>query len=260
MGVSRAPGRDFVGAVAVVVGGSKGIGATAVRQLADRGAIVAVAARDPAAGARVVAEVTDAGGVAKFFPVEATDYDSVQSLHDQVEDSFGPIDVYLPFSGGPGTSTGLANIGPEQWRETLESNLTSTFFGLRVFVPPMVKRGGGAVVTMSSTAGRVADTTTSLAYGAAKAAVVHLTKSVALEVAGAGVRVNCVAPGTTLSERVQGRLASSPELEARILAMVPMARLSTPDEVASAAVFLASPAASALTGVTIDASLGRVMN
>ena len=139
----------------------------------------------------------------------------------------------------------------------VESNLTATFLTIKSFLPGMIERRRGAIVTMASNAGRFLDMKLTASYAAAKAGIVMLTRHVALEVGQHGVRVNCVAPATVRSERVDRIM--SPERRAEVARMSPLGRMGVPDDVAAATLFLASESASWLTGVTLDVAGGRIM-
>jgi 3-oxoacyl-[acyl-carrier protein] reductase len=144
----------------------------------------------------------------------------------------------------------------EDWRNTIDGNLTATYLTLRSFLPGMIERSRGAIITMSSLAGRI-PTPALAAYAAAKAGIVMLTRQVANEVAQYGIRANCVSPSTILTERIQGYLSAEQQKE--WAAMHPLGRLGTPEDVALATLFLASECSSWLTGLTIDVAGGRVM-
>ena len=225
---------DLAGKVAVVTGGSRGIGAATARALAADGVRVAVNGRDQQAIDGVVGEVAE-----------------------RVEDELGPVDVLVPFAGGFGGMTPVHEISEEEWHSVIESNLTSTFLTVKSFVPGMIERRGGAIVTMASNAARFLDIKLTASYAAAKAGIAMFTRHVALEVGPHNVRANCVAPATTLSERVQRIMPD--ERRADIAAMAPLGRLGQPEDTAMATLFLASDAASWLTGVTLDVAGGRIM-
>jgi 3-oxoacyl-[acyl-carrier protein] reductase len=143
-----------------------------------------------------------------------------------------------------------------EWRAAIDANLTSTFLTLRTFVPGMLARGAGSVVTMSSSAGRMAGMASPGAYSAAKAGVVMLTQKVAVDSGPSGVRVNCVAPSAIRTERSAQQIPAA--VEEQIAQMHPLRRMGELSDVAEAAVFLASDAAGWLTGITIDVAGGRV--
>lgn len=249
---------DLAGRVALVTGGSRGIGSATARALAANGARVAVNGRDVPAIDALVAELTEAGGEAVAVPADVSRWTEVEAMRQSVEARLGPVDILIPFAGGFGAYTMLHETSEEEWREVLDSNLTATFLCLKSVLPSMIERRSGAVVTMASNAARHLDDTLTASYAAAKAGIVQLTRHVAREVGAYGIRVNCVAPGTTTTERVQRILTD--ERRASLVAKSPLGRLGRPEESAMATLFLASHAASGyITGVTLDVSGGRIM-
>jgi 3-oxoacyl-[acyl-carrier protein] reductase len=245
---------DLAGKVAVVTGGSKGIGAATCRALIANGTKVAVNARSPGPLDKFVSAL---GANAVAVPGDCTSQAQVAALRCQVEEALGPVDLLVSFAGGFEVFTPAAEMTLTEWNTVIEANLTSTFITVREFLPGMIDRNHGAVVTMSSVSARVLDKLTQAAYAAAKAGVLLFTRHVALEVAGSGIRLNCVAPGTTLSERI-GRVMDAAALE-RTANLSPLGRLGTPADTANATLFLLSEASSWLTGVTLDVAGGRVM-
>jgi len=159
--------------------------------------------------------------------------------------------------GGQARPGPVAEVTEQDWRSTLDGRLTATFLTLKSFLPGMVQRGRGAIVTMASSAARLPGLGAPAPYVAAKAGVIALTRQAASEVGRHGVRVNCVAPHTVLTERIAQMMPG--ERKQQLLAAVPLGRLGTPEDVAAAAVFLASESASWLTGVTLDVAGGYVM-
>jgi len=143
----------------------------------------------------------------------------------------------------------------EEWHSTVDANLTATFLTLKSFLPGMIERGGGSIITMASSAARF-PTSAPTPYAAAKAGVTMLTCQVANEVGRHGVRVNCLAPHTVLVERT--RRFMSEDQQRRIAAQIPLRRLGTPEDVALATLFLASESSSWITGVTLDVAGGTV--
>ena len=250
---------DFQGKVAVVTGGSRGIGAATCAVLAENGARVAVCSRSGDSSEAVAARLRERGQDAFGFAADLTRHEEVVRLREAIEETIGPADVVMAFAGGPGALRPITDPAPAEWESLIASNLTSAYFTLAEFLPGMVRRGRGAIVTMSSSAGRLVDQPLSAGYAAAKAGVVQLTRHAALEVAKDGVRVNCVAPGTVESERVEGILGANPDLRAAIVGLTPLGRLGSPEDVALAAAFLASDASGWVTGVTLDVAGGRVM-
>lgn len=249
---------DLAGKVAVVTGGSGGIGAATCRLLAANGARVVVNGRDQARIQAVVDAIGAGGGEAIGVTGDCTDPAAVERLRQQVEQDLGPVEVLAAFVGGGRARPGpVADISVEDWRSTVDGSLTATFLTLKSFLPGMTQRGRGAILTMASSAARLPGLGAPAPYVAAKAGVVMLTRQVASEVGRHGVRVNCLAPHTILTEQVQ-RVAPKAWRE-KMAAAIPLGRLGTPEDVALAAVFLASDNAAWITGVTLDVAGGYVM-
>jgi len=243
----------------VVTGGSGGIGAATCRLLAANGARVAVNGRDQARIDTVVDAIHADGGEAIGVTGDCTDLAAVERLRQQVEHDLGPAEVLAAFVGGGRARPGpVADVLVEDWQSTVDGSLTATFLTLKSFLPGMIQRGRGAILTMASSAARLPGLGAPAPYVAAKAGVVMLTRQVASEVGRHGVRVNCLAPHTILTEQIQ-RVASQ-EWRDKMAAAIPLERLGTPEDVALAAVFLASDSAAWLTGVTLDVAGGYVMS
>jgi 3-oxoacyl-[acyl-carrier protein] reductase len=248
---------DLADKVAVVTGGSHGIGAATAHLLAANGVKVVVSGRDQAAIDGVVTDIRAHCGQATGAAADVTDFEAIEELRQKAEQTFGPVDILVAFAGGGRGRPGpVAQSSVEDWRSTIDSNLTATYLTLRSFLPGMIERSRGAIITMSSLAGRI-PTPALAAYAAAKAGIVMLTRQVANEVAQYGIRANCVSPSTILTERIQGYLSAEQQKE--WAAMHPLGRLGTPEDVALATLFLASECSSWLTGLTIDVAGGRVM-
>lgn len=247
---------ELAGRVAVVTGGSHGLGADVARAFAAQGMPVLVCARDGDAIERVAASIRADGGVALAEPADVVERADVERVRARAEAELGPVFALAPFAGGDRSPGPLLEQGEAGWRETLDANLTATFLALRVFLPGMVERGAGSVVTMASAAAR-RQTPASAAYAAAKAAIVTLTRYAAEEVGPAGVRVNCVSPSIVMTETQRAKM-SDEDVE-RAIAATPLGRLGVPRDVSEATLFLVSDAASWLTGVTLDVAGGRVM-
>ena len=249
---------DLAGKVVVVTGGSGGIGAVTCRLFAANGARVAVNGRDQARIQAVVEAIRDAGGQAVGVAADCTDLAAVDQLRQEVEQQLGPAEVLAAFVGGGRARPGsVVQVPVEAWHSTVDGTLTATFLTLKSFLPGMIQRGRGAILTMASSAARLPGLGAPAPYVAAKAGVVMLTREVAGEVGRHGVRVNCLAPHTILTEQIQQRAPE--EWRQRMAAAVPLGRLGTPEDVALAAVFLASDSAAWITGVTLDVAGGYVM-
>jgi 3-oxoacyl-[acyl-carrier protein] reductase len=248
---------DLAGKVAVVTGGSRGIGAATCRALADNGARVAVCARNQAGIDALVDELRRDGADAIGVRADVSRSDEIARLRECADSELGPADILIPFAGGFSSYTPLREISEAEWRQVIDLNLTSTFLTVKEFLPRMIERRGGAIVTMSSNSARVLDILLTASYAAAKAGVIQFTRHAAKELGPYGIRVNCIAPATTLSERVANII--SDELRQRVIELSPLGRLGTPEDSALATLFLASESASWLTGVTVDVAGGRVM-
>jgi 3-oxoacyl-[acyl-carrier protein] reductase len=244
--------------VGEVTGGSGGIGAVTCRLFAANGAKVAVNGRDQSRIEAVVDAIRADGGQAVGVAADCTDLAAVEQLRQEVEQQLGPAEVLAAFVGGGRARPGpVAQVPVEDWQSTVDGTLTATFLTLKSFLPGMIQRGRGAILTMASSAARLPGLGAPAPYVAAKAGVVMLTREVASEVGRHGVRVNCLAPHTILTGQIQQRAPE--EWRARMAAAVPLGRLGTPEDVALAAVFLASDSAAWLTGVTLDVAGGYVM-
>jgi 3-oxoacyl-[acyl-carrier protein] reductase len=248
---------DLVGKVAVVTGGSRGIGAATSRLLAANGAKVMVNGREEAAIDAMVAGIRREGGQAIGTPADVTDLAAVEDMRERVERELGPADVLVAFAGGGRARPGpVAQTTEEKWHSTVDGSLTATFLTLKSFLPGMIERRGDSIVTMASSAARF-PTAAPVPYAAAKAGVIMLTRQVANEVGKHGVRVNCLAPHTVLTERTRRFMPE--DQQRQMAAEIPLERLGTPEDVGLATLFLASESSSWLTGLTLDVAGGRIM-
>jgi 3-oxoacyl-[acyl-carrier protein] reductase len=248
---------DLNGKVAVVTGGTKGIGTATCRLLAEQGAAVVVNGRDAPAIERIVGEIERAGGKAIGVAADCRDFKAIERMRQRTENELGPTDILVAFAGGFGAYVPVQLIEEQEWHSVIEANLTTTFLAVRSFLPGMIERRRGSIVTMASNAARVLDILTTAPYAAAKAGIMMFSRHVAKEVGPHGVRVNCIAPATVLTERV--RRLMSEERQAEVAALSPLGRLGRPDDVALATLFLVSDASAWLTGVTLDVAGGRIM-
>ena len=246
---------DLQGKIVLVTGGSRGIGAHTARAFAAQGAQVCAVGRDRAALEGVITEITADGGTAIAVAAAVTDSTALGHLRDQVEARLGRVDVLAAFAGGQGAPVPTPELTEERWRQVLDSELTSAFLTIQTFLPGMLDRGSGSILTMSSAAGRQ-PSQANLAYGVANAGLVMLTRHLATEIGPHGVRINTLAPSSIRTEKVAAQMPAA--VQEQVAALHPLRRLGTPDDVAQVALFLASDAACWLTGLTIDVAGGRI--
>ena len=251
-------GGDLDRRVALVTGSSRGIGRAVAFHLSQRGATVAVHGRDEGAVMAVVREIETAGGRAFATTADLTRYDEIESLRDLIVEHLGVVDILVANAGGSPVPPGpLEDITEDAWRASIDANLTATFLTVKAFLPDMKRRGRGVVITMSSAAARRPTERSPMAYAAAKAGIELLTKELAAQAGPSGVRVNCLAPETILTER--NLVQIPPALQEQLRDAHPIRRLGTPQDVAEAAGFLASDASAWISGVTVDVAGGSVL-
>jgi 3-oxoacyl-[acyl-carrier protein] reductase len=248
---------DLAGKVALVTGGSRGIGAASCRMLAANGVRVAVSARSQDGVDALASELREAGAEAVGITADAVELAQVEQLVARTESELGPIDILLPFAGGFDRFLPIEEVTEDYWREILDWNLTSTFLAVKAVLPSMMERERGAIVTMASNAGRLLDKLLTAPYAAAKAGVIQFTRHAAIELGPHGIRLNSIAPATVSSERVQRIMEA--ETQHRVAKMSPLGRMGTPEDCALATLFLVSDSSAWLTGVTLDIAGGRIM-
>lgn len=232
----------LAGSVAFVTGAASGIGKAIAHALAGEGAHVIVSDINNDAGEQAAGEITAAGGSARFVPCDVADEASVESAIVDVVQNEGRLNVMINNAGiGPRQPAPTWQFGVEEWDRVLAVNLRGVFLGTKHTVPVMLQQGGGAIVNIASTAGLGASPLLG-PYGAAKAAVIQLTQTAALELAKQNIRVNVICPGWT-DTAILGKMQRD-----TLVRQVPLGRIGEPSEIASLAVFLASDAASFITG------------
>ncbi len=242
------------GRVALVSGASRGIGRAIAEAYADAGADVAVMARDVSLLDEVAAAVRSRGRRAAVVPADVLDADAVATALATAESELGPIDILVNNAGGNSFSIPFAQMRFSGWEKTLRLNLDSVVRLTQAVVPGMVERRRGSIINISSVAGLQGAPLMSH-YAAAKAALISLTQSLAIEVAYAGVRVNALAPGW-IDTDLTAFLRVEEGADAGLISRVPMGRWGRPEEIAAPAVFLASDAASFVTGHCLVADGG----
>jgi 3-oxoacyl-[acyl-carrier protein] reductase len=244
----------LAGKVCWVTGSSRGIGAAIARRFAREGARVAVHGRDVEAVASVAADIREGTSVVG----DVTRLADVARMHGEIESRLGPVDVLVLNAGGSVTPPGnIEDTSEESWNVSLALNLTSAFLALKVVLPKMKARRSGNVITVSSAAARRLSAHSPIPYAAAKAGLQVLTQDVASQVGAHGIRVNCIAPETILTERNETRIPA--QQRTSLVDMHPIKRLGVPDDVASAAVFLASEESAWISGIILDVAGGSVL-
>jgi 2-deoxy-D-gluconate 3-dehydrogenase len=239
---------DLSGRVAVVTGGNGGIGLGMAKGLAKAGARVVVAARNEEKSGAAVRELKSLGSDALALAVDVTDEAAVQAMADEAARRCGRLDI-LVNNAGINIRKPAHEMPLDDWRQVIDTNLTSAFVCARAVYPHLLRSGGGKIINIGSMLS-IFGASFAPAYGASKGGLVQLTKSLAIAWAKEGVRVNCIAPGWVITELTRGG-RENPEFFAKVTARLPQGRWAEPEEVAGPAVFLASDAASLINGATL---------
>jgi NAD(P)-dependent dehydrogenase (short-subunit alcohol dehydrogenase family) len=238
--------------VAIITGASSGIGRATAMLFAAEGASVVINARGEKALQKVAADIGDAGGRVHVVVGDAALAVTHSRLADAAESVFGGLDIAVNNAGAVGVMKPLAEISIEEWNDVFATNLTSAFLGSRCQIPPMLRRGGGAIVFTSSFVGTSAGIPGMAAYGASKAALMGLVKGITADYAVQGIRANALLPGGVDTPAAGD--AAQKEWAAGLHAMK---RIAQPEEIAQAALFLASPMASFVAGAALFADGGN---
>jgi NAD(P)-dependent dehydrogenase (short-subunit alcohol dehydrogenase family) len=241
---------DLDGRVAIITGGGSGIGAATARRFAAEGATIALFDRDPDGVVKVAAEVDG-----HAYALDVRDGDEVAEVIDRVAQTVGQIDI-LVNNAGTGDLRPMHTVDDKLWHRLIDVNLTGTFNATRAVIPYMLETGGGAIVNIASVSG-LAPTRNEAAYSAAKAGVIALTKSGALEY-GPTIRVNCVAPGHVRTP-MTAVWEQMPDAFEPIAEAIPLGRIGEADEIAEVILFLASDRASYVTGHTLVVDGGGIL-
>ncbi|HEY6557704.1 MAG TPA: glucose 1-dehydrogenase [Polyangiaceae bacterium] len=241
--------------VAIVTGASSGIGRACALAFAEVGARVVCAARGEERLERVVARIREHGGTALAVPCDVRDEAQVKELVARAASTFGRVDVVVNNAGGTGPTPAL-DLSVADFEAAFRFNVSSAFLLTRLSVPHMLEAGGGSVLNISSALSHLVESCF-VAYGTCKAALNHMTRLLAHEFAP-HIRVNALAVGATVTDSLSPILKADPELGRKMEDMTPMARLATPEDIACAALYLASPASSWVTGKIFEVDGGTV--
>jgi len=257
---------ELKGQVAIVTGAGRGIGRATALELARLGADVVVAELDKAGAERTAAEVKSLGRRALALPTDVTRRADLQTMADRTLAELGRIDVLVNNAGIYRAAAPL-DVTEEHWDAVMSINARAVFFACQAVLPAMVKQKRGAIVSLASMAGKIGNRN-NLPYNASKAAVISITKSLALAHAKDGIRVNCVCPGFVetdmwaLVAREQGALMgmTPEEFTRQRAAQVPLGRMERPEDVAGVIAFLAGSRAGYMTGQALSVDGGLVMH
>jgi 3-oxoacyl-[acyl-carrier protein] reductase len=250
---------DLNGKVAIVTGASSGIGRAVAEALAANGARVAINFHRNEAGAEAARNsIVDRGGSAIIVQADATRASEVQSLVERTVAELGSIDILVNNAGSLVERLKILELTEERWDEVIDLNLKSAFLCCQAVAASMMERRSGAIINVSSIAGRTGGALGSIHYSAAKGGLITFTKGLAKELGPFGVRVNAVSPGV-IDTRFHEQF-SSPEMMKTYASMIPLGRVGAPVEVANVICFLASDAASYLAGETIEINGGMFMD
>jgi NAD(P)-dependent dehydrogenase (short-subunit alcohol dehydrogenase family) len=244
--------------VALVTGGSSGIGRAAAVLFAREGAKVVVADIDTAGGAETLSRIGDDGGEAHFIKTDISAAGEVDALVTAIIKTHGRLDCAFNNAAILGDIVSITDHTEAMWDRALTTNLKGTWLCMKYEIAQMLAQGKGAIVNTTSTAGVNIGSPFRSAYAASKAGIVSLTKGAALEYAEHGLRVNALCPSHTRTPLLEQFLRLRPELEARFIADTPMGRISTPEEVAEGALWLCSDASSFVTGQVLVVDGGYV--
>ena len=249
------------GKTAIITGASSGIGRAVAELFTKQGAQLVLNARRADLLDDLAADIRDAGGMAVAVPGNLTDEAISKHLVEAALDHFGKLDIAVNNAGMVGESVSIPDMATENWHEMIETNLTSAFFGAKYQLAAMLANGSGSMILTSSFVGHTVGMPGMGAYAASKAGMIGLMKSLAAEYGPKGIRVNALLPGgTDTPASITNKPGAGPEVEQFVNSLHALKRMAKPSEMAQAALFLASDAASFVTGVPLLADGGVSIN
>lgn len=249
----------LAGKVAIITGASSGIGRASALLFAREGANLVVNARGEDRLDELMADLRAQGGQAIAIAGDAADEPVVQRMVAAAQNNFGGLDIGFNNAGTLGEMGPTIGVSTQGWRGTLETNLTSAFLAAKHQIPAMLERGSGSLVFTSSFVGHTVGIPGAAAYAASKAGVNGLVQALAAEFGPRGVRVNALLPGGTDTPMAR-KMNGTPEAMAQVAALHALKRICVPEEIAQAALFLASDASSFVTGTAMRADGGVSIN
>lgn len=234
--------------VALITGGSSGIGRAAARLFAKEGAKVVIADINVEGGERTLRLVQDDGGEAQFVRTDISSRSDISNLIDQIVATFGQLDCAYNNAGVMGEMSTVVDLSEETWAQIMDTNLRGTWLCMKYQISQMLKQGFGTIVNTTASVGMRGAGPHRSAYATSKAGIVSLSKSAALEYAEYGLRINVICPSHTRTPMLERLFEMRPDLEADFIAQAPMGRIAVPEEVAEGALWLCSDASSFVTG------------
>jgi 2-deoxy-D-gluconate 3-dehydrogenase len=234
--------------VAVITGGNRGLGRAIALSLANAGADIVIVGRNEEKNNEVVREIQKCGRKAVSFPTDLRDIPAINEMATEVVSLFGKMDIFINNAGVSHTEFAL-DLKEEDWDKVMDLNVKSLFFCCQAAGRIMKEQGYGKIINLASVAGAVGDVGIA-PYTASKAAVINLTRSLALEWVRYGIQVNAIGPAYIETDMNREEL-NNPKVRSKIVGKTPMKRLGNPDELSGAAIFLASDASNYMTGQTV---------